>query len=80
MRRIGAHLVEGMRRTLLTAAAAPVASDSGVGIVVLAADLSVQSINAAAESWLPRIRDEDWPRAHALPLIVQGGGDRPDPP
>jgi DNA-binding CsgD family transcriptional regulator len=71
VRRIGPHLAEGMRRTLLTPAVHPVASDSGLGIVVLAADLSVQSINAAAESWLARIRDEDWPSSHSLPLVVQ---------
>jgi DNA-binding CsgD family transcriptional regulator len=73
VRRIGPHVAEGMRRALLTATAVEGTQPAaGIGIVVLAADLAVKSINAAAESWLARIRDEDWPSTHPLPLVVQG--------
>ncbi len=73
VRRIGPHVAEGMRRALLTGAVIDTEpSAPGIGIVVLGPDLSVQSINAAAESWLARIRDEDWPSSHPLPLVVQG--------
>jgi DNA-binding CsgD family transcriptional regulator len=73
VRRIGPHIAEGMRRALVAATAVEgTAPEAGIGIVVLDADLSVQSINAAAESWLARIRDEDWPSPDLLPLVVQG--------
>jgi DNA-binding CsgD family transcriptional regulator len=73
VRRIGPHIAEGMRRALVadTAADGP-PLEAGIGIVVLDADLSVQTINAAAESWLARIREEDWPTTDGLPLVVQG--------
>lgn len=72
VRRIGPHVAEGMRRALVAAAAVDdTAPESGIGIVVVDADLAVKSINAAAETWLARIRDEDWPTSDALPLVVR---------
>ena len=71
VRRIGPHVAEGLRRALLTTGSvAAESAESGVGVVVLGPDMSVKSINAAGEFWLARIREEDWPASHPLPLVV----------
>ena len=58
-------------RTSLLHQAAPSGSDE-VGVIVLASDLSVVAMSAAAESWLADVSDADWPSLRELPLVVLG--------
>lgn len=71
LRRVGPHLAEGLRRAnLLAAPASDPAGPAGTGIVILDHELSMLSINAAAEFWLSEIAETDWPRASELPVAV----------
>ena len=58
------HLATGLRNGIALFATAPDASvGAGPGIIVLAPDLSVISINPQAEHWLAELDDADWPHA-----------------
>jgi DNA-binding CsgD family transcriptional regulator len=71
LRRLGPHLAEGLRRANLLAGPALVADGpAGTGIVILDHELSVLSINPAAEFWLSEIAETDWPRSAELPVAV----------
>jgi DNA-binding CsgD family transcriptional regulator len=54
VRRLGPHLAEGLRRSLLSWQEKPV-SPVGPGVVVLDADLAVVSISPEAEHWLSEL-------------------------
>ncbi|MEO9008626.1 MAG: helix-turn-helix transcriptional regulator [Candidatus Dormibacter sp.] len=43
-----------------------------VGVIVLASDLSVVAMSAAAEGWLAEVSDSDWPGLRELPSVVLG--------
>jgi DNA-binding CsgD family transcriptional regulator len=70
LRRVGPHLAEGLRRANLLAAPALADGPAGTGIVILDHELSVLSVNPAAEFWLSEIAETDWPRAAELPVAV----------
>jgi len=71
VRRLGPHLAEGLRRAVLLHSAAGGASGpGGPGILVLDEDLSVVSVNPAAERWLAEITDADWVGSAELPVAV----------
>jgi DNA-binding CsgD family transcriptional regulator len=87
VRRIGPHVAEGLRRAQVLHGGDPPAESPGSGIVVLGPELDVRAMTAAAEVWLGRIADPEWPRSSALPVAVlavaarlvggEGTDDRP---
>jgi DNA-binding CsgD family transcriptional regulator len=66
VRRLGPHLAEGLRRSLLIGHERPI-SPVGPGVIVLAADLTIVSISPEAEHWLAELDD----REHELPVAVR---------
>jgi DNA-binding CsgD family transcriptional regulator len=84
IRRLGPHLAEGLRRSMLVGPDAP-AEDVGPGVVVLDGNLAVVSISPEAEHWLRELeldqRDRqrqpglsqqpDWARSTGLPVAVR---------
>jgi DNA-binding CsgD family transcriptional regulator len=71
VRHIAPLLADGIRRGIAVAAATrkDMAPPGGAGVIVLGADLSVVSINAAAERWLDDIAGE-WPGNFDVPVPV----------
>ncbi len=66
--KIAPHVAEGLRRALLTEAATEPHPALGHGVVILAADGAVTSVNDAAERWLAQIPEDDWPSSCQLPM------------
>jgi DNA-binding CsgD family transcriptional regulator len=66
VRRLGPHLAEGLRRSLLIGHEKPI-SPVGPGVIVLDADLTIVSISPEAEHWLAELDD----REHELPVAVR---------
>jgi DNA-binding CsgD family transcriptional regulator len=71
VRRIAPLLADGLRRGIAVAAASrnDQVPPDGAGVIVLSSDLSVVSINAAAERWLNDIAGE-WPSTFDVPVPV----------
>lgn len=68
VRRLGPHLAEGVRRSMLTR---PAGSDAaGPGVVILDTTLAVVSISPEAEHWLSELTDQEWPRRTELPVAI----------
>ena len=61
-------LAAGLRGCLLQPST--LSGSAEVGVIVLASDLSVVSMSAAAESWLAEVSDADWPSRRELPTVV----------
>lgn len=71
MTRLGPHIAEGLRTSLLIAAAChPEADPDGPGMLVLAEDLSVLATTPVAERWLAEIASDHEPRLKGLPTSV----------
>jgi DNA-binding CsgD family transcriptional regulator len=71
VRQVAPLLADGIRRGLAvgTASRNDLAPPDGTGVIVLGPDLSVVSINAAAERWLDDIAGE-WPSNFDVPVPV----------
>jgi DNA-binding CsgD family transcriptional regulator len=65
VRRLGPHLAEGLRRSLLIGDGRPI-SPVGPGVIVLDAELTIVSISPEAEHWLAELDG----RVHELPVAV----------
>ena len=63
-------MAAGIRTSLLQQTARSGCGE--VGVIVLASDLSVVAMSAAAESWLADVSDADWPALRELPSVVLG--------
>ncbi len=72
MRRASGHLAIGLRTGLLLESLAPGPDPTGPGLLVLARDLSLVKMNAAAELLLAEVADEDWSGQAELPYAVYG--------
>ena len=71
LRRIAPQLGEGLRKGIALFSTGPDSSVArGPGIIVLARDLSLISINPQAERWLSNLGDADWPASLELPLPI----------
>ncbi|MEO5842186.1 MAG: LuxR C-terminal-related transcriptional regulator [Acidimicrobiales bacterium] len=70
LRRLGPHLGEGLRRGLTFSSVSDTTHLESPGIIILAADLTVISINAQAERWLREIAGEDWSSRSELPMPI----------
>lgn len=70
VRRLGPHLAEGLRRSLVVGGQRSLPA-VGPGVVVLDADLAVVSISPEAEHWLAELNDQDWSRRSELPVAVR---------
>lgn len=68
--KIAPHVAEGLRRALLAEQARTPGPALGHGVIILDASGSVTSINDAAEDWLARLPDTDWPPSCPLPLAL----------
>ena len=68
-------LAEGLRRAILLTAAARDARDAGLGMVLLAPDDTVESVNRAAESWLDQLGTATRGRRR-IPSVVEAVGAR----
>ncbi len=71
LRQLAPHLAEGLRTALLLNSLnkAGVVSDDSPGLVVLSEDLTVVSVNPAAEHWLEEL--SDWSPSGDLPQTVR---------
>jgi DNA-binding CsgD family transcriptional regulator len=85
LRGLAPHVADGLRRGIvLFPTTHHTTGGGGPGIIILAADLSVVSINPQAERWLADIVELDWPNHLDLPIPVYAaaaqviGGDRND--
>ena len=84
LRRASRYLALGLRAGLLLESASTGPEPDGPGLLVLAADLSLVSANAAAERLLAEVADEYWGGHAELPGAVYGvvggllAGDRSD--
>jgi len=85
LRRAATHLAVGLRAGLLLESVSTGADPDGPGLLVLTADLSLVSANAAAELLLTELADEYWSGQAELPgavygvvggLLAQDGSDR----
>ena len=65
---LGPLLADGLRTSLLRNAGG--SSIEEAGVLVLAADLSINGMSARAERWLAEISDDDWPSMRELPPVV----------
>ncbi len=70
LRRLGPHLGEGLRRGLTFSSASDATGLKGPGIIILAADLTVTSINAQAARWVGEIAGEGWSSRSELPVAI----------
>lgn len=71
MTRLGPHIAEGLRTSLLLAdASGPESDPDGPGVMLLAEDLSVLATTPAAERWLEEITSDHEPRLKGLPASV----------
>jgi len=68
--RIAPHVAEGLRRAMLIAGFESATAAARHGVVVLAADGSIVSMNDAAERWLADLPDADWPPSVQVPIPV----------
>ena len=66
VRRLGPHLAEGLRRSLLIGQEKPT-NPVGPGVIVLDADLTIVSISSEAEHWLAELDDHQ----QELPVAVR---------
>ncbi|GAB2652138.1 LuxR C-terminal-related transcriptional regulator [Kribbella swartbergensis] len=71
VRRLGPHLAEGLRRSLLPGPADD--GDAGPGVVVLDAEHNVVSVSAEAEHWMAELDPE---RRRELPVAVLAAAAR----
>jgi DNA-binding CsgD family transcriptional regulator len=76
LRRISPHLAEGLRRAVIIGQATATPAAGAPGIVVLDENLSVLSMNPAAEQWLAEIGRPDWPGRSELPIAVYAAAAR----
>jgi DNA-binding CsgD family transcriptional regulator len=67
VRRLGPHLAEGLRRSLLVGSPPP--ESAGPGVIVLDAGLTIVSISPEAEYWLSELADQ--PRGADLPMAIR---------
>jgi DNA-binding CsgD family transcriptional regulator len=67
IRRLGPHLAEGLRRSLLVGRPEP--QSAGPGVIVLDAALSIVSISPEAEYWLSELADQA--RGSELPVAIR---------
>jgi DNA-binding CsgD family transcriptional regulator len=72
LRRAAPHLAVGLRTGLLLESVSAGTDPDEPGLVVLSADLSLASVNAAAELLLAEVADEYWPGYAELPGAVYG--------
>ena len=72
IRRLVLHLAEGLRAIVAAAITSPRPAVRGPGVIVLAEDLSISSMNAEAERWMADLRDPRWmdPGAGSLPTAI----------
>jgi DNA-binding CsgD family transcriptional regulator len=71
LRRLAPQLAQGLRNGIALVSTTPEAAvGEGPGIIVLASDLSVVSINPQAQRWLSHLSDTDWPAHLDLPLPI----------
>jgi DNA-binding CsgD family transcriptional regulator len=66
--KIAPHVAEGLRRALLARPSADPHPALGHGVVILDPAGSVASVNDAAERWLARIPESNWPSSCELPV------------
>ena len=65
------HIAEGLRKALLLDSAATASTPDGPGVLILAPDLSVVAMTAAAEYWLSELKETERGDRHTLPLTVR---------
>jgi DNA-binding NarL/FixJ family response regulator len=65
------HIAEGLRKGLLLGHAASAMAPDGPGVLVLAEDLSVVAMTAAAEYWLAELAGAERAGSYALPVAVR---------
>lgn len=68
--RLTPHIAEGLRKALLLDKAPLVKTPDGPGVLVLAEDLSVMAMTAAAEYWLLELAEVESSDRYALPQAV----------
>ncbi len=68
--RLTPHFAEGLRKALLLGSTLGATAPDEPGLLLLAEDLSVVAITAAAERWLAEVGEADWPHKRALPFAV----------
>lgn len=69
VRRLGPHLAEGLRRSLLVGGERPHGA-VGPGVLILDSELAVVSVSAEAEYWLTELDDQSWTRRSEVPVSV----------
>ncbi|GAA1573136.1 LuxR C-terminal-related transcriptional regulator [Kribbella sancticallisti] len=67
IRRLGPHLAEGLRRSLLVGGESP-PTQVGPGVIILDEQLAVVSISPEAEYWLAEL---DWSHTSEVPVAVR---------
>jgi DNA-binding CsgD family transcriptional regulator len=65
------HIADGLRKALLLSNASLTKSPDGPGVLILAEDLSVVAVTAAAEYWLMELREMERADGHPLPATVR---------
>ena len=70
VRQVAPDLARGLRRSITLYPATPDEPTCGPGIIILKPDLTVLSLNPAAESLLADIVDADWPAHLDLPVTI----------
>jgi DNA-binding CsgD family transcriptional regulator len=71
IRRLGPHLAEGLRRSLLVGTERPLTS-GGPGVIILDDQLAVVSISPEAEHWLAELDEQHQPgRSTELPVAIR---------
>lgn len=65
------HIADGLRQAILLKDAFFAKTPDGPGVLILAEDLSVVAVTAAAEYWLMELAETEGGDPHALPLTVR---------
>lgn len=65
------HIAEGLRKALLLDSTSTTSTPDGPGVLILAHDLSVVAMTAAAEHWLSELKETEKGDRYALPLTVR---------
>ncbi len=69
LERVAPHVAIGLRTALLMTETAANLGTDGPGLVMLAEDLSIVGVTAAAEQWLAEL--SDWPRRNEPPQTIR---------
>src|SRR5262249_39982097 len=64
------HIAEGLRKALLLEHAPAATAPDGPGVLIVADDLTVLIMNAAAQYWLAELTEAEQEDKHTLPHII----------